>query len=159
MGIFYWLESSQLAMIVGASLWGYPIALSCHSVGMAIMVGIVVMVDLRVAGCFSSLSFSGMHKALKVAWWGFVLNVISGFALFSSQAYYFFTHKAFLIKIVAILLAAVNAFILQKMLKMYASHWDAGEAIPSKAKNLALSSMALWLVAVIFGRLIAYWGG
>lgn len=159
MGIFYWLESSQLATIVGASLWGYPIALTCHSVGMAIMVGIVVMVDLRVAGCFSSLSFSGMHKAIKIAWWGFVLNVISGFALFSSQASYFVTHKAFLIKIVAILLAAINAFILQKMLKMYASHWDAGEAIPAKAKQLALSSMALWLIAVIFGRLIAYWGG
>lgn len=159
MGIFYWLESSQLAMWVGGSLWGYPIALTCHSVGMAIMVGIVAMVDLRVAGCFSTLSFSGMHKALKIAWCGFVLNVISGFALFTSQASYFVTHKAFIIKIIAIVLAAINAVILQKMLKAYASHWDAGEVIPGKAKQLALSSLALWLVAVIFGRLIAYWGG
>lgn len=159
MGIFYWLETSPLAMWIGGSLWGYPISLSAHSVGMAIMVGIVVMVDLRVMGCFPSLSMTGMRTAIKVAWCGFVVNVISGFALFTSQASYFSMHKAFLIKIVAILLAAINAFILQKMLKANAQNWDAGEAIPAKAKQLAMSSMALWLIAVIAGRLIAYWGG
>lgn len=156
MGIFYWLESTPMALWVGESLWGYPISLAAHSVGMAIMVGIVAMVDLRVAGFFSSLSLSSMRTALKVAWWGFVLNVISGFALYTSQASYFSTHTAFLIKIAAIILAAINAFMLQKMLASHGSHWDAGEAIPSKAKVFAITSLLLWLVAVIAGRLIAY---
>ena len=156
MGIFYWLESTQLANWVGASLWGYPISLASHSVGMAIMVGIVAVVDLRVAGYFSSISLESMRKAIKIAWWGFLINVISGFALYTSQASYFTTHKAFIIKIIAIVLAAINAYMLQKMLAANGAKWDAGEAIPSKAKKLAIISLLLWTIAVIAGRLIAY---
>ena len=156
MGIFTWLESTSLALWIGESLWGYPISLAAHSVGMAIMVGIVAMVDLRVAGFFSSLSLTSMRTALKVAWWGFVLNVVSGFALYTSQASYFSTHTAFLIKIAAIILAAINAYMLQKMLASNGHQWDAGEAIPSKAKVFAITSLLLWTAAVIAGRLIAY---
>jgi len=156
MGILYWLESTSLANWVGGSLWGYPISLASHSVGLAIMCGIVAIVDLRVAGYFPSLSLNSMRTALKIAWWGFAINFISGFALYTSQASYFTFHKAFIVKIIAILLAAINAYMLQKMLAKNGSNWDAGEAIPSKAKQLAFSSLLLWLIAVIAGRLIAY---
>ncbi len=156
MGIITWLESSFMAVWVGESLWGYPISLAAHSVGMAIMVGIVAMVDLRVAGFFPSLSLTSMRTAIKVAWWGFLINVVSGFALYTSQASYFTTHKAFIVKIIAIVLAAINAYILQKMLAKNSVNWDAGEAIPTKAKQLAIFSLLLWTIAVIAGRLIAY---
>ena len=159
MEIFTWLESTSLAIWIGESLWGYPIALTAHSVGMAIMVGIVMVVDLRVAGYFSSLSFVGLRRAIKIAWCGFVVNVISGFSLFTSQASYFATHTAFLIKIAAIMLAAINAYMLQKLLSERAEQWDQGVAVESKAKFLAISSMSLWVVAIIAGRLIAYVGG
>lgn len=159
MGIFYWLESSILAIWIGESLWGYPIALTMHSIGMAVMVGIVLVIDLRVAGRFSSLSFVGLQRALKLAWCGFAINLISGFSLFSSQASYFATHTAFLIKIAAIFLAAINAYLLQKLLTDRAASWDQGIAVDQKAKRLAISSMLLWLVAIIAGRLIAYVGG
>jgi len=156
MGFFSWLEESSLALWIGESLWGYPIALTCHAVGMAIMVGLVAVVDLRVLGFFKAIPLESMRKALTVAWWGFVLNVASGFSLFSSQASYFITHKAFLIKIVAIILAAINAYILQRMLRADSTVWDANGAASAGAKKLAFTSLLLWLVAVIAGRLIAY---
>lgn len=156
MGILTWIESTPLALWVGESLWGYPISLTAHSVGMAIMVGIVAMVDLRVAGFFPSLSLTSMRTAIKIAWWGFLVNVISGLALYTSQASYFTFHTAFIIKIIAIILAAINAYMLQKMLAKNSVNWDAGEVIPSKAKQLAIFSLLLWTIAVIAGRLIAY---
>ncbi len=156
MGIFTWLESSQLASWVGISLWGYPISLTAHSIGMAIMVGIVAIIDLRVAGFFSSISLSSLRTALKFAWLGFIVNLISGFALFTVQASYFVGHTAFLVKVGAIVLAVINAVILQKMLTANSADWDGGLAIPSKAKKLAITSLLLWLIAVIAGRLIAY---
>lgn len=159
MEIFVWLEQTSLAIWVGESLWGYPIALTSHSVGMAIMVGIVLVIDLRVAGRFSSLGFVGMRKALKIAWCGFALNVISGFSLFTSQASYFATHPTFLIKIAAIILAVINAYLLQKMLTEKAEDWDGGVEVDKKAKVLAISSMVLWVTAIMAGRLIAYVGG
>lgn len=156
MGFFSWLEESSLALWIGESLWGYPIALTSHAVGMAIMVGLVAVVDLRVAGFFKAIPLETIRKALTVAWWGFALNVASGFSLFTSQATYFITHKAFLIKLAAIILAAINAYILQRMLRADSTVWDANGTASTKAKNLAISSLLLWLVAVIAGRLIAY---
>ena len=156
MGFFSWLESSKLALWIGESLWGYPIALTCHAVGMAIMVGLVAVVDLRVAGFFKVVSMDSIRKALTVAWWGFALNVASGFSLFSSQATYFITHKAFIVKLIAIILAAINAYMLQRMLRANSTSWDANGVATGKAKMLAISSLLLWLTAVIAGRLIAY---
>jgi len=156
MSFFTWLESSSLALIIAESQWGYPIALTCHAAGMATMVGLVAVVDLRVAGFFKVIPLESVRKALKVAWWGFLLNVVSGFSLFASQASYFITHKAFLLKLVAIFLATINAWMLQQMLRDNSVTWDTSGVTSSKAKIFAISSLVLWLTAIIAGRLIAY---
>lgn len=156
MAFLEWLEYSALAEWVGASLWGYPIMLASHSVGLAVVVGVLFVLDMRLVGMFSKLEISALKGMLKLAWAGFVLNFISGFALFAAQATYFITHKAFIIKIIAIFLAILNAAFLQHLLRQNSEAWDAGEAIPMTAKVLAISSLLLWSVAIIAGRLIAY---
>jgi len=156
MEFFTWLESTGLALWIGESLWGYPLALTCHAIGMAVMVGLVAVVDLRIVGYFKSLSLVSMRKVLSVAWWGFLLNVVSGFSLFSSQATYFIVHKAFLVKLVAIILAAINAWMLHRMLRVNSTSCDTDSVISSKARMFAVSSLVLWLTAILAGRLIAY---
>ena len=156
MAFLEWLEVSALGEWVAASLWGYPIMLSCHAIGLAMVVGILAMVDLRVAGCFSQLEISPLRGIIKLAWAGFVVNFVSGFALFTAQATYFITHPAFLIKITAIFLAIVNAAFLQNLLRDNAEQWDRGMIVSTSAKMLAISSLILWSVAMVAGRLIAY---
>lgn len=156
MAFLEWLEYSALADWVGASLWGYPIMLGLHAVGLGVVVGILAMVDLRVAGCFSKLEMVPLKSLIKIAWAGFIVNFISGFSLFASQATYFITHKAFIIKIIAIFLAIINAAFLQNLLRQHAASWDGGAAVSMNAKVLAISSLILWSVAMIAGRLIAY---
>jgi len=156
MAFLEWLEFSALASWVGGSLWGYPIMLGLHAVGLGVVVGVLAMVDLRVAGCFSKLEMVPLKGFIKIAWAGFVVNFISGFSLFAAQATYFITHKAFIIKIIAIFLAIINAALLQNMLRQNAQSWDGGAAIPMNAKLLAISSLILWSVAMVAGRLIAY---
>lgn len=156
MAFLEWLEFSALANWVGASLWGYPIMLGLHAVGLGVVVGILAMVDLRVAGCFSKLEMTPLKGFIKIAWAGFIINFISGFSLFASQATYFITHKAFVIKIIAIFLAIINAALLQNLLRQHAASWDGGAAVSTNAKVLAITSLILWSVAMIAGRLIAY---
>lgn len=156
MSIFQWLEMSRLAEIVAASLWGYPIMLTAHSVGLAIVVGIIFMLDLRMIGCFKGVSYVAMHRMLKLAWVGFVINFLSGCALFSAQASYFITNPTFLVKIAAIFLAAINAAFIQKMLSDHGERWEVGGVISAQAKFLAISSLVLWSIAIIAGRFIAY---
>ena len=56
--MFLELENTAIALWVGTSLWAYPFLLSIHIVGLAIVVGIFSMRDLRLLGVFSSLSIS-----------------------------------------------------------------------------------------------------
>ncbi len=156
MAFLEWLEYSALADWVATSIWGYPILLTAHSVGLAIIVGILFVLNLRLLGLFSEIAITSLSSLLKLAWIGFILNLVSGFCLFSSQATYFATHIAFLIKITAIILAIVNAAFIQSLIRTQGHHWDSGGDVTGLAKGLAASSLVLWLTAIIAGRLIAY---
>lgn len=156
MAFLEWLEFSALGNWVSGSIWGYPIMLVSHSIGLAIAVGVLFVINMRVIGYFPTLSVSSLRNFLRLAWAGFILNAISGLALFAGQATLFITNVAFLIKIAAILLGIINAAFMQSLLRQHASTWDAGAAIPVNARALAIAALALWLTAIVAGRLIAY---
>lgn len=156
MNTFEWLEVSALADWVNGSLWGYPIMLVCHAIGLAVVVGILTMLNLRILGLFRGLSFASFNPLIKLAWVGFVVNFASGCALFVGQATVFVESTPFLIKISAIFLAGINAAFLQNLLKQNALRWDTGEALAESGRLFAISSLILWSIAVIAGRMIAY---
>ena len=156
MTFFESLEASRVAEWVAASIWGYPITLTAHSVGLSIVVGILFVLNLRLLGLLKGIPLDALRSLLKVALAGFLLNVVSGLALFSSQATYFITHPAFLVKISAIILASLDAVLIQRLLRKHGADWGAGTAVPSGTRLLALASLLLWLGAITAGRLIAY---
>ena len=156
MSFLEWLEYGAIGVWVAESAIGYPFVLSMHAIGLAVVVGVLFVVDLRMAGCFQKLEIAPLLQMLKLAWAGFVINFVSGCALFASQATDFIANPAFIIKIIAIFLALINASFLQQQLRQYAESWDKGEQISTNAKALALTSLFLWSVAIIAGRLIAY---
>ena len=80
-----WLESTALAEWVRTSLVGYPLVLTVHSIGMAIMVGIVSVVDLRLIGWFKRIPYTALDNLIRVAWYGLAVNVITGAAIFTAS--------------------------------------------------------------------------
>lgn len=103
-------------MWVGGSLWGYPIMLGLHAVGLAVVVGVFLMLDLRILGFNRGVAFRSLASLLKVAWIGLAVNVISGFALFSSQATVFVESTPFLTKISCVFLGVIAGLFLQRTL-------------------------------------------
>ena len=86
MGLFTWLEESGLAEWVRMSSIGYPTVITLHAIGMAIMVGLCVIVDLRLLGKFEGVPYEALQRLLPVAWVGFLINTLSGSGLFVAQA-------------------------------------------------------------------------
>lgn len=157
MGIFGTLEETRLALWVGESLWGYPIMLSVHVIGLAIVVGIFSMRDLRLLGLFEGVSYEAFDRLGRLAWAGFVVNAVSGFVLFSSQATTFIQSAPFLLKIGSIFSAAVCAAVIQHRSRIEAPAWDTGGILPSTStRTLAAASLFFWISAIVAGRLIAY---
>lgn len=154
--MFESLENSAMAIWVGESLWGYPIMLALHVVGLAIVVGIFVMRDLRLLGFFQGISYASLKSLQNLGWSGFVINATSGVFLFSSQATTFIESTPFLLKISMIFLAAVCAAIIQNKMRDDAVQWDSNGKVAGSVRVLAMLSILLWTGAIIAGRLIAY---
>jgi hypothetical protein len=145
-----WIEESALGVWIRESLWGYPIVLSCHAVGMATVVGVVTMIDIRVLGYARRIPIASFDRLFTIAWAGFLLNFISGCMLFSGDAQRFFFQTVFQIKIGLIVLGGLSIWLLlRQILSNRAS--DA-------AKLTAVLSLMFWFGAITAGRLTAYIG-
>jgi len=155
--VFEWLERTTVATWVGESLYGYPFMLALHGIGLAIVVGIFAMRDLRLLGLFTGISYDAIDSFRKLAWTGFSINAISGSFLFTSQATVFVSNIPFLLKIAMIFLAAVCAGIIQNRMRNEAADWDSSGAVAAgSVRLLAGLSITFWMGAIIAGRLTAY---
>lgn len=154
--MFEWLEGTAIAIWVGESLWGYPIMLGLHVIGLAVAVGTFVMRDLCLSGLFGGISYTSLGSLQKLGWTGLAINAASGLFLFTSQATVFVSSTPFLLKISMILLAAVCAAIIQNRMRHEALKWDDAGAVAGVVRAVAVVSIGLWMGAIVSGRLIAY---
>ncbi len=156
MNFLIWLQDSALGTWVAGSIWGYPIILACHAVGMAAVVGTVVMINLRILGFARSVPVTLFSRLAVIAWAGLALNVLTGLALFTGDPVKFFYHPVFWIKISLIILGAVSVLAIAQELHKAASVPADSPEITSGAKLIAGFSLAFWAGAISAGRLIAY---
>ena len=154
--MFAQLEGTSIAIWVGTSLWAYPALLSVHIIGLAIVVGIFSMRDMRLLGLFSGLQPAAFLPLSKLAWIGFIINAISGILLFTSQAVTFVNSIPFLFKISFIIAGMVLAGVIQSRLRGELAGSSGDVVISGSTRKLALVSLVFWLAAIIAGRLIAY---
>jgi hypothetical protein len=155
-----WLESTSLAIMMRDSLWAYPIVLTIHAIGMALLVGTMAVIALRVLGVWR-FSIAPLQKYFLVVWIGLGINAISGSILFMTApsafagATHFYLSPTFRIKMLVIVLGVVTAWLFRARLLRDGTDWLDGDA-PQGAKALAGLSLVLWFGAIMAGRLTAY---
>ena len=155
MSFLEWLQYSALGSFVAETLWAYPLFETLHTIGMALLMGALGLINLRVLGYKPDLPIAGTLDLLPLAWLGFSLNLVSGLALFASDAVYFWGSVTFKIKLGLILLAGINAFVLSQSVfrEARAGTTAAPDPLP---KFFAAASLTFWVGAIVAGRLIAY---
>jgi hypothetical protein len=156
MAFLEWLQSTWVGVLVAESLWGYPLFETIHSIGMAMLIGSLGLINLRVLGVKADLPLLATRQLLPLAWFGFTLNAISGSLLFSSDAVYFFESYTFRIKMVVIVLGGLNAALLGRRIFRDAAAGSSAAPPTASTKWIAASSLVFWFSAVCAGRLIAY---
>lgn len=151
-----WLEATTFADWVRTSLIGYPLLLTLHSIGMAIMVGLIFIVNLRLLGLFKRIPYTSLDRMLAFAWIGFVINFLSGAAIFTSQATFYVTSGPFILKIAMVLLGALTAAYMLSILKTESAKWVGGSPVTGIVQTLAIGSLVMWSIAITTGRFTAY---
>jgi hypothetical protein len=152
LNILEWIETSTVAQIVQESMWGYPIVLSSHAVGMAILAGLALMVNIRLLGFANAVPLSPLPTVLKVAFWGFLINFISGALLFIADATHFFLSWPFRIKFILLNVGGACLWLIYKQLRridLSSGSRELGKVVPAVA-------VVSWIGVIVAGRLIAY---
>ena len=148
------LEESAFGVWVSTSLVGYPLMITLHAIGMAIMVGLSVALDLRLLGWFRDIPYTAINRFLAIAWIGFTINLLSGTALFCMQATMYVQDGTFLLKMLFVVLGAIVTAFLQGALNRNSASWSV--AAPGGIRLLAAASIVCWTAGMVTGRLIAY---
>jgi len=129
--------------------WAYPALEVVHIVGIALLLGNLVLLELRVFGRGAALPARELARlALAVALGGFVLAAGSGLMMFATQPAELLASRAFTLKMLLLMLAGCNAA------------WFHGRGSLARLDGLAklqmLVSTFIWLAVVACGRWIAY---
>jgi hypothetical protein len=152
-----WISNTSLSVGIRESIWTYPIIESVHVLGLTLFLGLLLLWDTRLLGfVLRRVPVSALWRQL-FPWiaFGAILVTISGSLLFWSDPVKFYGNIFFRVKVVALLLAAANAGAYHLGIERRLVEWDTA-ATPRAAKIAGATSIAVWAVVVVVGRLIAY---
>ena len=151
------IEGSPLARWMREALWAYPAVETIHILALAIVVGSIVIVDLRILGLSREVSVSRLSRhALPWTVGAFVVAMMTGLLMFTAHAEDFLTNRVFALKMGLILAAGTNAGILHAGAWRTVAQWDTGVLPPARVRFSAALSIAIWIGVVACGRLLAY---
>lgn len=152
------LLDSRLNQWIQETYWLWPILEIIHFIGLSLLLGGLIVIDLRMAGHVRSLNPVATHKLLPVVLLGFGLNLCTGILFFYGDPMRYAVNIGFQIKMVLIILAGLNALLYYWKVAPTMSDWDESTVSPPIAKIVAYASLGLWTGVLLCGRLIPYVG-
>jgi hypothetical protein len=152
------LENSQFSTWIRTELWGWPLALTLHEFGTALVLGFIFIICLRLFGIFETIPYSSLNRLFPVIWAAVVLQVLTGLALWMTKPTRYVADVAFLLKVLFVIIGIVLTFYLSGFVKREAASWEQGGAVSAPAIKFVAPSVLVWCIVLVAGRLTAYLG-
>ena len=146
-GISSWIRDSP-------SVFAYWFILSFHAIGMGLLVGASVVIDLRLLGVAADLPLAPLKSLYRIIWIGFWIQIVSGALLLIAYPTKALTNPDFYIKLTLIGIAVTVMHTIRK--RVFTDSTMSESDMMMKGKALAVWSLVLWTGAVTAGRLLAY---
>jgi hypothetical protein len=152
MAFFASVEQNALSVWIreSPSLLAFPFILFLHTLGLAMLAGLNVGLDVWLLGRRTLPPFE-LPNIYRVMWLGFGVNALSGLALLAAYPAKALTNWVFFVKLLCI---AIALWVLQRLKGELAGAAD--RDVGGRARRLALASLLLWTVTIFAGRLLAY---
>jgi hypothetical protein len=142
--------------------WAWPLCESLHFIGMAMLVGVAGVIDLRLLGVAKGLPLGPLQRLMPWAALGFAINLITGFVFIAGNPRQYIgppLSLSFAAKMLFILLAGLNVLLFYITgLKRLVDRVEAGHDAPLGAKVSAAVSLFLWIGVMYWGRMLQFFG-
>lgn len=160
-----WLAATSPSVFIQEhNTWAIPAIQSVHIVGIAMVMGSVLMIDLRILGwTWTDQTLSQTTRRfgpwLTGALW---LLLATGVLMVVGEPVRELVTFSFWLKMALVALGALVAVIFQRALRRHEREWEETLVHRGSIKGLAVATFFIWTFIIVLGRLIAYdhvWGG
>lgn len=150
------IEASALGSAIAESTVAFPVIEAIHLLGLAVSVGLLLLVDLRLLGVIlPQVPAAAVHQQLRK--WiitGFCVTFATGVLLFSAEAGQVIVNYAFIAHAILAILGIANALYFEIRLAPHAAQWT--QSLPAAARLAGKLSLSAWFFVLVSGRLIPY---
>ncbi len=153
-----WLSETQGSIALHESFYMYPLIETTHVLAIFLFAGSISMVDLRLLGRgFTDTPVSEMTRRM-LPWTviGFIVLLITGALLFYAIPVRSYHSLWFRLKVLLLVVAAVNVWWLHRRIQRDCERWDSDPVPPRNARIAAAVSLLMWAGVIVAGRMIAY---
>ena len=151
-----WLTTTAVAAFVINTSWVWQASETVHFIGMCLLIGVLLAVNLRILGMIKRVPFPALHRLLPLAILGFGLNAASGMLFFVAAPDQYTQNPSFFWKLAFILVGGVQVFYLTVFDKTWVL--GPGDDAAVTPKIVAASGLFLWFGVVFWGTMLPFLG-
>jgi uncharacterized membrane protein len=144
------------AALVLDNPWVWPILEVFHFIGLCLLFGIVLLVNLRLLGFVRGVGAGEVNRLLPWAMAGLAINIVTGMLFFLASPAQYTENSAFVWKIAVLLIAAVT--LLYPTMSDQAGESTPQDRAPLTGRIIAAGSICLWVGVIFLGRFLPYLG-
>ena len=156
-----WLENDWLPALVVEYSFFWPLCEVLHFIGLALLIGTVGILDLRMMGVAKQLPIGPIQRLIPWGVLGFVLCLLTGLVFVAGEPFrapiLMLRNLSFQLKMLCVGLAGLNVLVFYVTgLARKVDALQPGEKAPTGARVIAVVSLVLWIGVMYFGRMLPW---
>jgi hypothetical protein len=146
--------SRVVGTFIAQTPWTFAATETLHMIGLTLLIGVVLLIDLKILGFMPSLPYATLDRLLPWGILGFGLNASTGMLFFVAAAYQYVENLAFNWKLVFLMAAGMNM-----LLFTFDPTWTReGQPAPAYSKAIAVTALGLWVGVMFWGTMLPFIG-
>ncbi|HYM34799.1 MAG TPA: DUF6644 family protein [Steroidobacteraceae bacterium] len=154
--IVHWMEQSWLGQMGRDTFWLFPLGEILHFFGLCLLMGAILVVDLRLLGFARRLSLQATLQLIPAAAFGLWINVVSGIIFLCAHPENYWPSWAFQLKLFAIFVGGLNALWFKWMEAPRLAKLPADGDADLRTKFVAATSISIWIAVITLGRFLPF---
>lgn len=154
-----WLHHTTISVALqGQVQWLWPVCESLHFAGLALLLGVAGMFDLRLMGLMKKVPIAVVAEFMPWAVVGFVINLTTGLIFVISEPAQYFSNPTWWVKVAFLVAAGLNAIVYQAAFASRAARLPPDADTPTSFKIIGALSLVSWLGVLWAGRMLPFIG-
>ena len=152
-----WITGRGLGKAYMDRNWMWPASEALHFIGLWLILGVILLVNMRLLGMMRAVAYSAFHRLLPWAALGLAINVVTGMMFVTGTPEQYGANISFLWKIVFLMVAGLNLLYITVFEGPW-NHAQAGEDPPIRVKIAGATAIISWALVMYFGRMLPFLG-